>query len=368
MRFLLVTDTYLPDVNGVTMSILRQANALKGCGHTVEIVGPKRCQVNRPVNSWSPFSTVDPMYRAEIPIQLSTIHNAVFTADRIHIHTPFGFGQAVAHFAKKLNKEIVYTHHTNFFDDYMHYLGILNIKPMRRFLLKFYRHFLSSITTIIVPTQSAALSLWKLCPDIAPATVVLPSPGFSFEPLCQPGDERDIDVIYVGRIAPEKNTKLAIDAIRVFCEREPRRNIAILGDGVQREFLEMSVRKLPYTKILFHGNVSNETVHKLLLKSKVMLFTSQSDTQALVIDEAAACGVPAVTVDSPLMRERIIPGKTGWVCSATPQTISEELSNALGCLNERGNNIRRACLESIRYSNLRDWAHDYLNIVRRKYE
>ena len=363
MHILLVTDSYLPDKNGVAISISRQAKALRAHGHSVNVLGPSRCHLNYPISSWVLFSTIDSAYKAELPKELSSLRAAVNEADLIHIHTPFGFGFFVAIIARIAKKPFVYTHHTNFFNGYMQYLGVFNTRLTRWTLLKLYVQFLSLSSLVIVPTQATFSELCRIYPSVINKSRTLLSFGYQPVSIFRAADKRIIDIVYVGRLAPEKNAKLAINAIVELGKEHPIHSVAIIGDGVERKMLEKISKSVPETKLRFYGNLSNKKVYEVLLQSKLMLFTSTSDTQALVIDEANACGVPIVAVDSLLARERIIQNETGWICSSNIRHIVDRLISAFQILEDRGREIQHECLSNVAYRNLDEWAKDYLNII-----
>jgi glycosyltransferase involved in cell wall biosynthesis len=67
----------------------------------------------------------------------------------------------------------------------------------------------------------------------------------------------------------------------------------------------------------------------------VFLFASETETQGLVLAEAAACGLPAVAVSAPGCDEAVLDGETGVLTKADPTALAEAATGVLVDLERR---------------------------------
>lgn len=123
--------------------------------------------------------------------------------------------------------------------------------------------------------------------------------------------ENDFVILYVGRLAPEKNVETVIDYMASRRYRSVK--LVIAGDGESREKLEKRVQDLNVSNdVSFLGRVDEiETLYPI---GDVLVLPSTSlETFGLVVIEAALCGVPAIRSNLPGASDQIIDGETGFV-------------------------------------------------------
>jgi len=99
-------------------------------------------------------------------------------------------------------------------------------------------------------------------------------------------------VLSVGRLSPEKNIDLVIDAVARLQHLDHAPVLVVVGDGPDRERLLQRARGLPWVK--FVGEQRGETLGRLYASASVFAFASQIDTLGLVALEAMASGLPVV--------------------------------------------------------------------------
>lgn len=81
---------------------------------------------------------------------------------------------------------------------------------------------------------------------------------------------------------------------------KPAARLLLVGDGPYKRSLENLARKLDLSdKIIFGGAIPHEEVPHYVAAADLFVFSSQSDTQGLVLIEAMAAGLPIVAVDAP---------------------------------------------------------------------
>ena len=140
MRIVLTTESYLPYLSGVTISVESLARGLVARGHEVLVVAPRPARGATPVDtgasgppprvawldSYQLPRVAPPMYRMPWPNPWSrALRDArAFGPDLVHAHSPFVTGLFGLRLARATAVPLVFTHHTRF-GDYGHYLGPL---------------------------------------------------------------------------------------------------------------------------------------------------------------------------------------------------------------------------------------------------
>jgi glycosyltransferase involved in cell wall biosynthesis len=109
-------------------------------------------------------------------------------------------------------------------------------------------------------------------------------------------------VLIVARLAKEKNLDLGLAAFARLGLQGTR--LAIVGAGPERERLETAAARLGIAgRTTFAGEFSRAELPDCYASADAFLFTSQSETQGLVLVEALAAGLPVVAVDTPQTRD-----------------------------------------------------------------
>lgn len=113
------------------------------------------------------------------------------------------------------------------------------------------------------------------------------------------------NILTVGRMEPQKNQKLLLDAFANITEEFPDEHLIICGDGPLRKELEEHVNRLGLeTKVAFLGNVSY--VEKELSKAKIFVLPSNYEGMPNALMEAMAAGVPCIATDCPCGGPRLL--------------------------------------------------------------
>jgi glycosyltransferase involved in cell wall biosynthesis len=114
--------------------------------------------------------------------------------------------------------------------------------------------------------------------------------------------EHNRDLLYVGRIAPEKGILSMLHAARAV-----GMSVTLVGDGAWRERFEKAA-----VGAVFTGWLSPDQVRSRLHQARALIFPSLwNETQGLVVMEAAALGVPSVVSDRTAAREFVAGGAPG---------------------------------------------------------
>src|SRR5688500_18077628 len=245
MRVLLTTETYLPYVSGVTVSVDSLARGLGARGHAVLVLAPRpaRGSAPEPVGSPGPAPrfawlasyqltiVAPPAYRMPTPLpHPSALREArAFAPDVVHAHSPFLTGRLARGLARKLDVPLVFTHHTRF-ADYGHYLGPL-AGPGARLVDAYLRRFWAACAAIVAPSEDLAREIRARLPKRhADRVTVIPTgvdvAGIralaAIDPRVEAGWPEDALVVAsLGRLAPEKSPEVLVEAVAVAAARLP---------------------------------------------------------------------------------------------------------------------------------------------------
>lgn len=158
------------------------------------------------------------------------------------------------------------------------------------------------------------------------------------------GASRDPDaprVLFVGRLAPEKNLPLWLEVIRRVGEQVPAARFDIVGEGAQRSELEATAMRIGMSdKVTFHGGKERAELPALFARASVFLLTSNHEGFGRVLIEAMAAGVPVVATRTRGAREVLEDAGVGLLADVGD---AEGLSRAvLGLLGDPAQRARLA--------------------------
>jgi len=120
--------------------------------------------------------------------------------------------------------------------------------------------------------------------------------------------------LYVGRLKRYKGVATAIEALAVARQGRNDMTLEIAGSGDDRPRLEALARRLGVgDAVRFHGFVTDEHKLRLMRTSWANVFPSVKEGWGLTVVEAAACGTPSLTSNSPGLRDSVRDGETGYL-------------------------------------------------------
>ncbi|MCU0945679.1 MAG: glycosyltransferase family 1 protein [Rubritepida sp.] len=268
MRILIVSDAWMPQVNGVVRTLATVREELFAMGHTVEVVGPDRFLT-------MPAPTEPDVRLALLPgRRLRRIVDA-FAPDAIHIATEGPLGLAARRLCLRRGWPFTTAFHTRFPEYLKARLGV-----PERMTWALMRRFHKPSAAVMTATASlrdelaargfANVAAWTRGVDLglfrprARGALNLPRPLF----------------LYVGRVAVEKN-------IEAFLALDLPGSKVVVGDGPVRAALESR-----FAEAHFLGAKFGEDLAAAYAEADVFVFPSLTDTFGLVIVEALACGTP----------------------------------------------------------------------------
>ena len=314
MRYAIVTETYPPEVNGVALTVQGLELGLRARGHEVLLVRPRQ-------QSDGDAATDALLVRgAGLPrypgLKFGLPAAGVLTRrwsdsppDAIYVATEGPLGWSALRTARKLGIPAATGFHTRF-DQYMRDYGMPFLESTA---LRWMRRFHNGGKATLVPTRELAEFLqtagFKQVRRLARAVDAQHfNPGKRDVALRKAWglDDDGLAVIYLGRIAPEKNLDLAVRAFRQLQRIRPDARFVWVGDGpAQSKLAEEN------PDFVFCGLQRGEAVARHFASADLFLFPSHSETFGNTTLEAMASGVSTVAFDYGAAREHIRNGDDG---------------------------------------------------------
>jgi glycosyltransferase involved in cell wall biosynthesis len=338
MNILMMTNTYLPHIGGVARSVEAFNRYYQEHAHKVLIIEPEFPQtlgneenvVRIPAIqrfNGSDFSVVLP-----IPHLLGDKIDA-FEPDIVHSHHLFLVGSTARLVANTYNLPLVFTHHT-MYEQYSHYVPG-DAETLQRFAVKLATIYANMCEQVFAPSESIHDILTtrgvQVPIEVIPTGVDLDEfsqgsgPGFR-EIL---GIESNAFVVeHLGRLAPEKNLTFLSQAVVKFMKKEPLAHFLLVGKGNSEQALRQSFKLAGLTSRLHHvGFLEQPFLSSAYQAMDVFVFSSQSETQGMVLTEAMAVSIPVIALDAPGVREVVLDGNNGRLLSS--DTTSDEFADVL---------------------------------------
>ncbi|AOP32739.1 glycoside hydrolase [Leptospira tipperaryensis] len=300
-RIAFVTETYHPEINGVAKTLYRMVNDLVDRGNDVLLFRPRQ-GLRDQNNTRERYREVlmagcrIPMYsdmRFGFPAKrILKRHFKKEKPDVVHVVTEGPLGWSAVRAAKELGIPVVSDFRTNFHS----YAQYYKVGFAGKIVEKYLRNLHNKTKITLTPSQDVVEKLIKQGYD----NVQVVSRGIDAE-LFHPSKrdpilrkEWDVSkdqlvVLYVGRIAAEKNIELSIQAFRKIQENNSNAKMVLVGEGPLKESLQ---KKNP--DLIFAGLKKGEELAKYFASGDLFLFPSMTETFGNVVLEAMASGIALV--------------------------------------------------------------------------
>jgi len=313
-RLVLVTETWPPEINGVAMTLSRLVQGISDLGWQVRLVRPRQKSDGEdsaghmlvpglPIPGYSGLRFGMPM--------VEKLRQA-WKKDRpdvVHIATEGPLGWAALKVARNMGIPVTSSFHTNFHRYCKHY----GMSWLRGVVTRHLRQFHNQSALTMVPNDTLRqMLLQENYRNVAvlgrgvDSSLFSParrSPALRAEWGLAP---YDLAVIYVGRLAAEKNLALVIKAFDAIQKVNPTARMVWVGSGPEARKL---MRRYP--QHIFCGPKSGEELAEHYASGDVFLFPSMTETFGNVLTEAMASGLAVVAYDYAAAEIFIQPGVNG---------------------------------------------------------
>ncbi|HEY67891.1 MAG TPA: glycosyltransferase family 4 protein [Thermoflexia bacterium] len=311
MRIVIFSDAYKPIVSGVVMSIALFRQGLIAAGHEVHIIAPEFGNYEDEEPYIFRFPALDLPERLDLSLVIPFKTPMAPTVRGIkpaliHSQHPFVMGGVAAAFARDLHLPLVFTFHTRYDEYAQHYIPIAP-RLAGRITEEIVGRYLDRCTRIVAPTPSIRDFILRVFDTDVPVMVVPTPVDLSMYHDLEPQRVRaalgveDAEVLlYVGRLAEEKNLDFLLRAFARIVAARPQARLVLVGKGLHERGLRRTAQKLGLGgHLIFTGAVPHDEIPHYAAAADVFVFPSVTETQGLVLIEAMAAGTPVVAVEAP---------------------------------------------------------------------
>lgn len=282
--------------------------------------------------------------------------------DLIESSDPYQVAWKAVHTGAALRIPVVGFYHSHFPEAYVRTAEKYCGHTVTEFFLDFSRRYIRNLynrferTLVPSPALGALLAEWGVRnvadTDLGVDTGV-------FRPAPEPGEdvrgehhiprERTL-LLYVGRLAQEKNTQTLFAAFRELAARFPGRfHLLVVGDGLQRAQLQALITedRLPITHVSYCADP--QRLAALYRAADLFVHPGVQETFGLVTLEAQACGTPVIGIHGSYMDRIIHSDQTLWARENSPAALAaaiEETSRE----NSKASGARASRAVCARYS------------------
>lgn len=321
LRIAIVTEAFLPQVNGVTNSVLRLLEYCKANGHEVLIIAPESEGAPTRYLDYKikhvPSISMKKLIPMGVPRKYLEPLLEGFAPDVIHLASPIFLGHYVARIARKMNIPTVSVYQTDIAGFARHYGLTIAHSTLKRWVSRI--HQASDIT--LAPSKWACrdleqsgvknVRLWKRGVDLINFT---PTRRDESLRLSLSKNQQKLIIGYVGRLANEKR----IDDLAVLDGME-NIQLVIVGDGPAAPKLK---KALPHAH--FVGYQSGTELARYVASFDIFVHTGKHETFCQGIQEALASGVPVIGPDTGGPVDLIDHGVTGLLIdTSNPHELLE---------------------------------------------
>jgi phosphatidylinositol alpha 1,6-mannosyltransferase len=318
-RVLFCTDTYAPQMNGVSVVTARSIRGLSERGWRCEVVAPRYPRSahvrglertgfesrvtslpSAPMPGYRDIRLVAPAYRA--------VADAIdrFRPDLVHCQTEFMVGRLGQVAAARRGIDLVSSYHTDFGRYAEAYGAPFLRRPVTEYLARFHRRS----RRVFTPSAAARADLVAM--GVRTATVWGRGVDSTvFSPTRRSPEARDrlglgsrFTFVHVGRFAAEKNVELVLEAYRRASASVPRgvMRLVLAGTGPR----EAALRSAASEGVTFLGHLDRATaLPELYANADAFVFASTTETLGLVVLEAMASGIPVIAAPAGGVRDHL---------------------------------------------------------------
>lgn len=353
LNIVLVTETWVPEINGVANSVYQLVEGLINQGNQVTLVRPK------------PLAYFTSSVQKEVFVKAHTIpnytdmqygHPELFKLfklfkkvkpDVVHIVTEGPLG-LTALLASRLCEVPVSSGYHSQFDDFSDHLGYKKlVKPITSYLNWFHnRCDLTCVPSQKSYDQLAAHGIKNLHIVGRGVDTNKFNPKHRNDELrASWGATKQTTVLmYVGRVSPEKNIELSIQSYYALKEQQPNRNckMVVIGEGPALQEL-----KHTYKDVIFTGAKVGTELSQHFASGDAFIFASEVETFGNVVTEAMASGLSVVAYHD-AAAAKYVTSELGWTVTKSDATsFKQQVANLpeLKTLRKKGKLANQTMLQ-----------------------
>ncbi len=334
------SDSWVPNLNGVVISIINEIQSLKD-KHDFVVFVPKLKQKksfkieNVPI--YELRSTTFPAYPGyKIALPCMTLTNALKKEklDFIHCHSPFSLGYAAILSARKFfDIPLLNTYHTDLVEYSGHLIGGFQAERFTPWFKKFvwiYNRWFYKFSDVVI-TPSKTLQRTLRYNGLKPPVYSLPnmisnvffkkqneSTAKNFQEKIRSKygiHDKNRLILYCGRISYEKKLEILLEAYSLIQNTYSDVFLLIVGDGPHLKMYKKQAYKLKLKNYAFTGFMSHTKLPWIYRMAEFMATPSDTETQGLTVIEAMSQKLPVIGVSAGGVLDYIKNEKNGLLTS-----------------------------------------------------
>jgi phosphatidylinositol alpha 1,6-mannosyltransferase len=335
VRVAIVTESFLPQVNGVTNSVLRVVEHLRDRAHEVLIIapGPGPSEYRGAPVVRIPALDLPGVNSLPIGVPTRTVLTAMakFGPDVVHLASPFVVGARGLAAARRLRVPSIAVYQT----DIAGFASAYGFGLATRAAWRWVRRLHSRADRTLAPSTDSVEQLrlhgvprvhrWARGVDIERFSPAHADP----ELRARLAPNGELLVGFVGRLAPEKE----VDRLTALAG-VPGIRVVVVGDGPELAGLR---ERIPGAAFL--GARYGDELSAAYASLDVFVHTGPHETFCQAVQEAMASGLPVLAPDAGGPKDLVLPGRTGYLLSADRAAFATELV-------ERVDDLRDAALRA----------------------
>lgn len=373
------SESFRPIVNGVSISIDTFASHLSALGCKIFFFAPRYPSYIDEDSSVFRFPSFRFPHHPDYPLPIPFSRQIFSTfptlkVDVVHPQTPFLLGWVARYLARKNNCVLVTTYHT-IYEEFAHYGYPFPPHLVKIFLRRLSRIFCNLCDAVVVPSSPIKQLLRDY--GVYRPIEVIPT-GIDLERWFREEDPsvreklgippRSPILIYVGRLAKEKNIPVVLFAFKKLLAKIPNAYLLIIGVGPEEKHLISLAHELNIEgRCHFLGLLPRQEVRNYLASAHLFVSASTTETQGMVLTESLAMGVPVIAADAYGTKEVVRDGVDGFLLPPDVDLFSQKIYEVLTnrALWER---LREGALQGAERFSARESAKKLLALYQRLLE
>jgi alpha-1,6-mannosyltransferase len=249
--------------------------------------------------------------------------------DIIESSDPYQVGWKAVSVGRSLRIPVVGFYHSHFAEAHLHGPARFLLPAARKYVRNLYNRFQATL----VPSEQLARVLedWGVR-NVRTSRLGVNAETFSPDPddraetrssLGIPPDRKLL--LYVGRLAQEKNTETLFAAFEILATRRPHEfELLIIGSGPQWEKLRQLQAEIGNVKWIQYCTDSIELA-RFYRSADLFVHPGIQETFGLVALESQACGTPVIGIRGSRMDQIILHEQESWALENTPEALANAI-------------------------------------------
>jgi glycosyltransferase involved in cell wall biosynthesis len=351
MKIAFCTEYLLPQINGIAVRCDEYLKHLSKENHIIDVYGPKShskttSRIHTITNYWNKGNRI-----AILP-NLKLLFNILMRRyDIVHVVLPlFAWFPLIALFTKMSGTKLILSNHVNLSFYSRSYFKSKILISICKIIIKYYYRFQNIVADMIM----APSNFEETQKFINPEKFQIIQTGIDtnlFQP--KPKSLFEKEIIYVGRIAPEKHLDKLFNLFLLLKDYK----LTVIGDGPELPRLKKLYESNP--NIQFLGFVDHSNLTPYYQKADFHLVSSLSETFGFTLIESMACGTPVIYPDCGVFRSLYL--------EKFPELIYDvnDESSFLRAVENLNENISSLSNRSIEYTERHSWESATKDLVRK---